>query len=174
MIPVIIEREMFDTLSDERLGYACMEPTFQQIRAQSPEVKKSIIAQLGEGQRALCMFRILYDHSHKSAEEYYGWICYLLDQPGYWRGILEGAEFFGDTRLSRLLEESRTLFEARNDRLGKGWGDAAITDLGRDNELGEAVSRLYMQFQEITGFSLQNIAGYIRAHPQAFVEFREG
>lgn len=93
MQPVPMERTTFYSLSDERLGYACMEPTFMKIRAKSPAVKNEAIAQLSRGQRALCMFRILYDHSSKSAEEYYGWLSYLLDQPGYWSGVLEGLQF---------------------------------------------------------------------------------
>ncbi|KAI7250121.1 hypothetical protein KC345_g11685 [Hortaea werneckii] len=169
-----MEREIFDTLSDERLGWACMEPTFMKIRGKSPEVKNEAISQLGEGQKALCMFRILYDHSHKSAEEYYGWICYLLDQPGYWNSILEGVQFFGDLPLNGLLEETRESLEARNRRLGLGWANASITDLDADTELREAVSGLYTQFQEITAVTLRNIAGYIRANPQEFVVFRDG
>lgn len=95
---VTMDRIIFDSLSAERLGWACMEPTFQQIRAQSPEVKNEAFSHLGRGQKALCMFRILYGHSSNSAEEYYGWICYLLDQPGYWDGVLEGLQFFETLR----------------------------------------------------------------------------
>ncbi|AIQ59130.1 DMP19 family protein [Paenibacillus borealis] len=174
MVPVTMEREIFNMLSDERLGYACMEPTFVKIRAKSTAVKNEAISQLGRGQRALCMFRILYDHSSRSAEEYYGWICYLLDQPGYWNSVLEGLQFFGDTPLIRLLEESKELFEARNLRVGTDWSDAAITDLEADPELHEAVITLYTQYQELTAHSLQIIAGYIRAHPEEFIVFKDG
>lgn len=171
MTLVSIDRPTFDALSDERLGWVCMEPTFQQIRAKSPEVKNEAIAQLGRGQKALCMFLILYGHSSKSAEEYYGWICYLLDQPGYWDGVLEGVHFFGESALIQLLEESKAIFAARNRRLGLGWDNTAITDLNADGELRAAVNGLYEQFQEFTTGSLQSIAAYIRAKPEEFVVF---
>ncbi|NQX46269.1 DUF4375 domain-containing protein [Paenibacillus tritici] len=174
MIPVTMEREIFNSLVDERLGWACMEPTFMKIRAKSPAVKNEAIAQLGRGQRALCMFRILYGHSSKSAEEYYAWICYLLDQPGYWSSVLEGLQFFGDDKLVNLLEESKELFEARNQRTGADWGEAAITDLEKDAELLEAVNRLYSQYKELTTHSLQIIAGYIRSNPNEFIVFSDG
>lgn len=172
MQPVPMERTTFNSLSDERLGYACMEPTFMKIRAKSPAVKNEAIAQLSRGQRALCMFRILYDHSSKSAEEYYGWLSYLLDQPGYWSSVLEGLQFFEDAPLIQLLEESKELFEARNLRAGTGWNEAAITDLEADPELQEAVTTLYAQYQELTAHSLRIIAGYIRANPDEFIVFR--
>lgn len=174
MQPVPMERTTFYSLSDERLGYACMEPTFMKIRAKSPAVKNEAIAQLSRGQRALCMFRILYGHSSKSAEEYYGWLSYLLDQPGYWNSVLEGLQFFEDAPLIHLLEESKELFEAGNLRAGKGWNEAAITDLEKDAELLKAVNRLYSQYQELTARSLQIIAGYIRANPNEFIVFSDG
>lgn len=168
-----MDRNTFHTLSDERLGWACMEPTFQQIRAKSPEVKNEAISHLGGGQKALCMFRILYGHSSNSAEEYYGWICYLLDQPGYWEGVLEGLRFYGDKALIELLEESKAIFAARNWQLGRSWGDAAISDLGADGELQAAVSGLFMRYQQITAGSLRIIAEYIRANPEQFVVFSD-
>lgn len=174
MVPVTMDREIFYSLNEERLGWACMEPMFMKIRGKAPEVKNEVISQLGEGQKALCMFRILYDHSHKSAEEYYGWSCYLLDQPGYWNSVLEGVQFFGDLPLKDLLDETRQSLEAGIHRLGLSWGSAAITDLDDDAELREAVSGLYTQFQEVTAESLRNIAGYIRMHPEEFVVFIDG
>ncbi|QSF42810.1 hypothetical protein [Paenibacillus tianjinensis] len=48
----------FQTLSDERLGWYCMEPAFGLIRGKSPEVKAEPIAQLSKGQKALCTFRV--------------------------------------------------------------------------------------------------------------------
>ncbi|MBP2115493.1 hypothetical protein [Paenibacillus silagei] len=173
MTLVTMDRITFESLSAERLGWACMEPTFQQIRAKSPEVKNEAISHLGRGQRALCMFRILYGHSSNSAEEYYGWICYLLDQPGHWEGVLEGLQYFGDFALIQLLEESKGIFAARNRRVGRGWGEAAIPDLNTDSELQTAVSGLYTRYQQITSGSLRIIAEYIRANPEQFVVFSD-
>lgn len=68
---VTMNRESFYSLGDEKLGSACMEPTFMQIRGKSPAVKAEVISQLTRGQQALCMFRVMYGHSYKSAAEYY-------------------------------------------------------------------------------------------------------
>ena len=146
----------FQTLSDERLGWHCMEPAFALIRGKSPEVKAGVIAQLSRGQKALCMFRVFYDHSYKSAAEYYTWISYIQDMPGYWNGVHEGLLFFEDTAMIGLLEETRRMLELRNDRLGLQWSRAAFKDMEQD--------------QELAGLSLKAIAVYIRAHPGEFVE----
>lgn len=90
---VAIDRQEFNSLTDERLGWFCMEPTFKLIRGKSPKVKAATINQLGKGQTALCMFRIMYDHSYKSSTEFYAWSSYLLDQTGTWSGVLEGVRF---------------------------------------------------------------------------------
>lgn len=79
---VAMKREELDTL--RRLGWACMEPTFQLIRGQSPSIKSEMISTLTDGQRALCMFRVMFDHSSNSAGEYYAWISYMQELPGYW------------------------------------------------------------------------------------------
>lgn len=63
---VTMKQKDLDTFSDERLGWACMEPTFQQIRAKSPSIKSEVISKLTDGQKALCMFRVMHDHSRNS------------------------------------------------------------------------------------------------------------
>ncbi|WP_054940973.1 hypothetical protein [Paenibacillus ihuae] len=160
----------FQTLSDERLGRHCMEPAFALIRGKSPEVKAEVIAQLSRGQKALCMFRVFFDHAHKSAAEYYAWISYMLDTPGYWNGVQEGLLFFEDTAMILLLEETRRMLELRNNRLGLQWSEAAFKDMEQDLELARQIRGLYERFGQLSGQSLANIAAYIRTHPEEFVE----
>lgn len=167
---VAMKREELDTLSDERLGWACMEPTFQLIRGQSPSIKSEVISTLTDGQRALCMFRVMYDHSSNSAGEYYAWISYMQEMPGYWSGVLEGLRFFGDHLMILLLQETKGALERRNDKLGKQWGDAAITDLDRESELLDMINSLFKRFQNIAPSRLKLIGDYIRSHPGEFVE----
>lgn len=156
------------------LGRSCMEPVFMLIRGKSPELKAEVIRQLGPGQRALCMFRVFYDHAHKSAAEYYAWLSYILDMPGYWDEIQEGVLFFGDSAMIRLLEETRNTLELRNNRLGRGWSEAAFNDLEQDLELGEQIAAYYEDFRHVSKESLAAIAGYIRDHPEEFVSFSGG
>ncbi|OKP96404.1 hypothetical protein [Paenibacillus sp. P46E] len=166
-----IDRKEFNSLTDERLGWVCMEPTFKLIRGKSPEVKAAAIKQLGKGQTALCMFRIMYDHSYKSSAEFYAWSSYLLDQQGTWNGVLEGVRFFADDAMFELLEETRKRLETRNRRLGLGWGDARLNDIETDAELLEIVNGLYARFKRLIPNTHNVIAEYIRAHPDEFVEF---
>ncbi|RUT47565.1 hypothetical protein EJP82_07650 [Paenibacillus anaericanus] len=169
MTLVAMKREVFDSLADERLGWACMEPTFMQIRGKDISVKSETISKLTEGQRALCMFRVMYDHAKNSASEYYAWICYLLDIPDFWSGVMNGLNFFRDTSMIGLLNQTKEVLETRNLKLGRQWSDATLLDLDRDNELLNTISRLFGSFQEIAPASLKQISTYIRSNPQEFV-----
>ncbi|GGF79626.1 hypothetical protein GCM10010912_25780 [Paenibacillus albidus] len=157
-------------LTDERLGAACMEPTFQRIRGKSPEIKTEVISHLTPGQKALCMFRVMYDHAKPSPAEYYAWISYMMDLPGYWSGVMEGLRFFGDANMIGMLEETQEALAARNTLLGKEWSSASLSDMERDEALRITVNSLFARFTEIASVSLQNIASYIRTHPQEFVQ----
>ncbi|MDQ0088622.1 hypothetical protein J2T12_002032 [Paenibacillus anaericanus] len=169
MTLVAMKREVFDSLADERLGWACMEPTFMQIRGKDISVKSEAISKLTEGQRALCMFRVMYDHAKNSASEYYAWICYLLDIPDFWSGVMNGLNFFRDTSMIALLNQTKEVLETRNLKLGRQWSDATLLDLDRDNELLNTISRLFESFQEIAPASLKQISTYIRSNPQEYV-----
>lgn len=166
---VAMNRETFQALSDERLGWACMEPTFEQIRGKSPALKEEVISRLTQGQKALCMFLVLYGHSYKSAEEYYAWISYMLDIPGYWNSVMEGVRFFDESGTGTLLDETRERLEARNQRLDKRWGDATLMDMERDAGLREMVDGWYIRFKQAAPVTLGMIADYIRANPDEFV-----
>jgi hypothetical protein len=169
---VVMKQEDLDTLSDERLGWACMEPTFQLIRGKSPSVKAQVISQLTDGQKALCMFRVMYGHSYQSEGEFYAWLSYLQDLAGYWTEVMAGIRFFGDAPMIHLLQETKAFLEERNDKLNKQWADAVITDLDREPELLEVISGLFKRFHNIAPNSMKFISEYIRSHPQEFVEIR--
>ncbi|GIP33447.1 hypothetical protein [Paenibacillus sp. J2TS4] len=169
MTLVAMKKQEFDSLDDDSLGWACMEPTLLQIRGKEMAVKTEAISRLNKGQQALCMFRVLYDHAKNSAVEYYTWISYLLDKPGYWSGVTGGLRFFGDSSMMHLLVETKEVLEASNHRRRVSISDATYKDLEQDNELQNAVSHLFARFLELAPHSLQMISTYIRAHPQDFV-----
>lgn len=170
---VTIDRTTFNRLSDDKLGWECMEPTFMLIRGKSPAVKAGVLAQLSRGQHALCMFRIMYDHAHKSAPEYYAWLSYILAIPGYWDSVIEGIGFFDESGLVPLLEETKAFLELRNRGLGVTWGDALLSDLERDQELRQTIDSFYERFQQIAPITLSIIAGYIRTHPEEYVQLTD-
>jgi hypothetical protein len=166
---VTMNRESFYSLGDEKLGSACMEPTFMQIRGKSPVVKAEVISQLTRGQQALCMFRVMYGHSYKSAAEYYAWISYMLSIPGYWERMMGGVRFFDEPGMGALLEETRGQLEARNSRLKVNWGDATLMDTERDDELMQMVKSWFDRFEQVAPSTHSIIAKYIRSHPEEFV-----
>ncbi|AIQ63679.1 hypothetical protein PSTEL_11895 [Paenibacillus stellifer] len=166
-----ISRADFDAVRDYDLGRACVEPVFRQIRGKSMAVKAEALAQLNEGQRAVCMFEILYRHAVNSPEEYYGWISHLLGQPNMWQEVLQGLEFFADTTLIPVLERSEIYLRERNLRLGRSWEDNKLTELARDNELRNAVGEQHREFQAAALQLLETIAAYIRRKPDEFVRF---
>ncbi|RXZ80914.1 hypothetical protein EBB07_17035 [Paenibacillaceae bacterium] len=173
MTLVTMQKQQFESMSDERLGWACIAPTLQQIRGREIAVKTAAIARLNKGQQALCMFRVLYDHAKNSAGEYYAWLACILDTPGYWEGVSGGLHFFDDQAMLDLLERTRVVIEARDRRPGVSLYDVSITDLDGDQELRSTITLLFEQFIDTAAHSLQQIAVYIRSHPQQFVLFEE-
>lgn len=173
MTQTVTNRADFDAVRDQDLGRVCVEPVFRHIRGKSMAVKGEALAQLNEGQRAVCMFEILYRHAVNSPEEFYGWISYLLGQPNMWQEVLQGLEFFADNALIPVMERSEVYLRERNLRLGRTWEDNKLTELARDNELSDAVGELYREFQAAALQMLEIIAVYIRSNPDEFVRFAD-
>ncbi|WP_239617199.1 hypothetical protein [Cohnella mopanensis] len=169
MTLVKMKQRDFDLLSEDSLGRACMEPIFQQIRGKNLPIKTQVISELNKGQQALCMFRVMYDHAKNSAAEFYCWMSYLLDQPGYWYGVMGGLSFFGDHAMHQLLEETKEILQARNLKLSKQWSDASMSDLDKDEELHINVVSLFDRFQLIAPLSHGIISSFIRSNPHEFV-----
>lgn len=171
MTLVTMNKQHFDSLTDEGLGSACMEPTFRQIRGQDFSIKSQVISGLTKGQQALCLFKVMYEHAKNSAAELYGWTSYLLDQPGYWTGVTGALSFFGDRSMLDLLEETKDRLHGRNVNLGLRWSDASPTDIEHDPELLRAINDLFNRFQILAPQSIRIIGDYIRANPHEYVSF---
>jgi len=169
MTLVTITKQDFESLNDERLGWVCMEPTFLQIRGKDIAVKTEVVTGLTEGQQALCMFRVMYDHAKNSVSEYYAWVSYLLGSSGYWPSVMGGLRFFGDEPMTRLLDETKKVLEARNQRQGVEFDEATFKDLEQDHELKTTFSLLFERFVQIAPDSHKKISTYIRTNPQEYV-----
>jgi len=137
-------------MSDERLGWACVESHLLSMRGKDAATKKQVMTRLNRSQQALCMFRVFYDHAKNSAGEYHSWISILLQEPGYWAGVIGGLRYFEDENLIHLLEETKLVIE-------------------REHEPSGTIDRLYVRFQEIESDSLKRISTFIRSNPQDFV-----
>lgn len=120
--------------------------------------------ELSEGQRAACLFRVLYPASG-SEKDFRAWLSYLLEQPSYWDGVLGSLRFFGEAAMLSLLEDARGVVEQANRGSRSG---AAI----EEGELHGQIGFLYESFRTIVPESVERIAVYIRSHPDQFVRLR--
>ncbi|KFM90145.1 MULTISPECIES: hypothetical protein [Bacillus] len=150
MTLVTITQAEFDTLSDERLGWVCVESTLLSIRGKDAAAKSEAITSLNRSQQALCMFRVFYDHAKDSAQEFYSWVSYLLQAPGYWTGVTGALRYFGDENLLKLLEDTKQVIEINGHN-------------------ADTMNELYERFQGIVSGSLKRISSFIRSNPQDFV-----
>ena len=112
------------------------------------------------------MFRVFYDHAKDSAQEFYSWVSYLLQAPGYWTGVTGALRYFGDENLLKLLEDTKQVIEINGHNAHAGIG--AFKELERQGLL-HTMNELYERFQGIVSGSLKRISSFIRSNPQDFV-----
>jgi hypothetical protein len=93
---------------------------------------------------------------------YYSWISYLLEQPNYWIGVIDGLHFFGDTPMIQLLEETAQILQAKTRE----------TSLEDNSELQTKIIPLFERFQSIVSDSVKRISLYIRSNPVEFVQLQ--
>lgn len=166
---VTMKRQVFDSLGPAALARACIEPTLQQVHTINPAVKSQVLAQLTPGQRALFMFRVLYDHAGDSAADLYCWVSYLLGEANTWPAIKAALRYFGDEAMPQLLEEIEGALEARHQQADAGRRDVLPWDLDDDPELLTAMSRLNATFHELVPATLKLMGIYIQDNPGDFV-----
>ncbi|GAA3404913.1 hypothetical protein ACFFNY_27860 [Paenibacillus hodogayensis] len=155
---VQMKRQQFAALTGQELIAACTEPMIVQFRSGDMSVKLEVMSRLNKEQQALCMFRLLYPAAH-SPEEFGAWMAYLLEQPGYWTGILGGVRFFDETALLRLLEEI--------ERLATEHRSTAVPH--HAGTVQSVLSPLFQSFADAMNDSIERISLYIRSDPQQFV-----
>lgn len=169
MTLITMKQAEFDSMSDERLSWVCVEPMLVRIRGKDTATKTQVISSLNPSQQALCMFRVFYDHARGSAEEMYAWVAYMLQTPGYWQGVTKGLSYFEDGRMVQLLEDTRQVIVGHEQ---KSEGESAFHPFGaleRNPDLAEIAAALYKRFKEIEPGSIKRISSFIRLNPQHFV-----
>lgn len=153
-----MKKGQFESFGNLELFLACSEPAVRRLSGRESTAKKEIMDEWSEGQRATCLFRVLYPASG-SERDFRAWLSYLLEQPSYWEGVLGSLRFFGDAAMLSLLEDARGVVEQAN--------RSGVSD--EDDELREQVRFLYENFRAIVPESIERIAAYIRSHPDQFV-----
>ncbi|GAX89647.1 hypothetical protein EFBL_1271 [Effusibacillus lacus] len=143
------------------------------MRGKSPEVKSQVYNQLTHGQRALFMFRVLFDHASHSLDEFYSWISYLLAEPSTWGEVKTGLEVFQADAMLQILEEMEKFLQTRNRQGDFQSSEVTPQELADDSELFEYVNRLYINFLDISPATLKLISEFIQINPDEFVEFED-
>src|SRR5579863_4604151 len=157
---VTMKRQEFEAFDDAALARACIEPTIERLHGSGLAMRSerpAILAQLTDGQRALFLFRVMYDHAGNSAPDLYCWASGALKEGRTWAGIKGGLRFFRSDAMLELLGEIEVVLEARDRQ-----GDALPWDLDDDAELFALMNGLNDRFQEIAAKTLKLIGQYIR------------
>ncbi|MBD3922313.1 hypothetical protein H8B09_26395 [Paenibacillus sp. PR3] len=173
MTLITMKQTEFDSMSDERLSWVCVEPMLVSIRAKDAATKTQVIGSLNLSQQALCMFRVFYDHARSSAGEMYAWVAYMLQTPGYWIGVTKGLSYFGDDQMVQLLEDTRQVIEEHERKSEVESEFHPFRDLEQNPELANIAAQLYIRFQEIEQDSIKRISSFIRLNPQHFVQIED-
>ena len=146
---VTMKRHDFDSLEQEALGLACIQPTLLRIRAKDLTVKEQAYSELTQGQQMLMMFRVIHGHVGESADQLFAWVNYLLrEEPRTWAAFQHAMVLLGDAEMLEWTAE----IEQRDET---------------------AQERLHARYHELAVQTNQRIAEYIRAHQEQFVVFED-
>ena len=149
----MIDRQVFDSLEENALIWACIHPLIHEIRGKDPIIKIGVYSSLTKGQRALLMFQILYGHTSDSAAEFFG-MADMLSIKGIWGELQNSMRYFGDDTMLSLLQEMEEVY------ISGETGSNTIDSIDR---------KLHERIPE----SIKLICSYIRNHPGEFVRFGE-
>ena len=155
-----MQKEVFDSLPDEKIGHACFEPmipVYQNgIRNQSSqdaqEFKAEFYKSLSPGQRALFGFFSFFDHAVRSEDEFQR-ITNLYLSGRFFAIVKNGAEYFGVKDMRDLLL------------------DIEKTHTEHSEEQNYRVDELYGRLCEIAPQTLKQIGVFIKENPSEFVSF---
>lgn len=162
-----MSRRHFDALSDEALGHACFEPMVcvyqgqvRQLRDQDIQAFKAAFFQtLSQGQRALFIFYVFYDHGLKSSFELYGMAQNLMETSAF-SALKRAAIFFGDEPMGAYLAQ----LEGR--LLPRG------VDLTQRSPVENAdMQQDYETFKALAPHTNARIGASIRDNPLGFIQW---
>lgn len=167
-----MKRNEFETMDDLRLCSACFAPligAFKDIRVSGGD-ERAFYDSLTDGQQALFMFRIYYDHVIQSPEDLYWRSAYYHAQPAIWSSLKSTLPLIGELGVLQLVEEIEGFLVGRNYARSLDSFDATIQDLEHDPELLSSFNAYYGQLQLVTSSSFTSLAGYIRTRANDFIQ----
>lgn len=140
-------------LEDDKLIWACVEPVMQKVRGRSGLEKLQVFRNLGDGQRALFMFQVMYGHMQHGTDVFYDHISYLAEQMNIWSALKSGMRYFG-------LEEMMVLIGRMEDNY------ACKEDGCADKKITEELDDIY---RKLIPAAVKVVAERVRSHPDDFL-----
>ena len=167
------------TCSD--LSQKCFEPLIKIYKKQVSEetnlktsqIKEQFYEQLTEGQKALFMFYVYYNHVSKSIYEFYWWSAYFMAQPKSWSALKAGISYFRDESMLLLLEKIE--LELKKHKFPNSLDNFTITreDLNQNKELHTSIKSLHVIFENTSPLTINNINDYIEKNLQEFLNIED-
>jgi len=171
-----MKKQAIDLLTCNDLSKKCFEPLIEcykrEVSAQTDfsQFKEKFYKQLTEGQRALFMFYVYYNHVSKSLAEFYWWSAYFIAQPKTWSAIKKSIKYFKDDPLLLLLEKMELELQQYHPPDTLETFTVTREQLEQSKELQTAMNSLYIIFENIAPLSIRKINDCIKKNLQEFVE----
>ncbi|HCC35847.1 MAG TPA: hypothetical protein DEQ02_09575 [Ruminococcaceae bacterium] len=152
-----MDRNKFDSLTDDAVGHACFEPMVPVYQAgmrgrvgkAAVEYRTEFHKLLTRGQRALFMFFTYYDHAIRSPDEFVRISGHYLSAQIF-GAVIKGIAFFRDDSMIELLSAV----------------EQTLSDKGQSQK---KISELYHQFAEIAPNTLSLIGAHIKENRAEFI-----
>lgn len=169
---VKMKQEMWETLEDRALVWACIEPTMMRVRGKSLDVKADVYQGLTQGQQTLMLFQIFYGHT-RSVGEFYWFACDYLSMPNLWERMKEGLRHCGCWELLNVYGEIEGLLAPKVKAAAANNREITVLDLEHDPHLRMSVLPLYEKYRAAAGEALLQFAAMIRRSPEQFLDMSD-
>ncbi len=169
----IMNEELFNSLDNASIIWACIEPTVMKIRGKDFKVKRDAYDELTAGQRALLMFQIIYGHSSSGILQFFSYVPYVPSGKGIWHELKKAMEYFKDYSMQEIfaeMEKDYIALEEKSHVLGTERIDLSISSIEDKSELALAIGQHDKLYREAIPETIKLIGIYIRNNPSEFVQ----
>ncbi|MGE7693880.1 hypothetical protein ACQKNC_07145 [Lysinibacillus sp. NPDC094177] len=169
-----VKEEEFD-LNCSNLSQICFEPLIKIYKERMSEetnigVKERFYEELTEGQRALFMFNVYFNHISKSLIEFYWWSAYFMAQSKKWAALKACFKYFNDEPFLLLLEKIEQALKQHNHPTTLENFSITRDELNQNKDLHASFESLYVLFENINPVTLAKINTAVEKNLQDFIQ----
>ncbi|QQP14621.1 hypothetical protein FJQ98_11800 [Lysinibacillus agricola] len=172
-----VKKEDFD-LNCSNLSQRCFEPLIRNYKVKvskesnssTVQVKERFYEELTEGQRALFMFYVYYNHVSKSLIEFYWWSAYFMAQPKNWAALKACFRYFNDESFLLLLEKIEQELKRHNHPITLENFTITRDELNQNKDLQASFESLYVIFESIYPTTIKKVNNLIEKNLQEFIQ----